>query len=134
MLTNDQYLAKTKAFISDFLQNNPSISTNPHIKWEALKCCVRGHTISFSLNKKKMLSAKQDNLENLIKHEELKFLFATTCQSSLIEQKIASFQNELNDLLENRTKSAIVRSKARWVEHGEKNTKHFLTLEKRSNA
>ena len=64
------------------------------LRWEALKCCVRGHTISFSSNKKKMLSAKQDNLESLIKHEEQKLLFATTSQSSLIMQKIASFQNE----------------------------------------
>ena len=32
LLTDDQYLAKTKASISDFLQNNPSISTNFHIK------------------------------------------------------------------------------------------------------
>ena len=95
---------------------------------------MRGHTISFSSNKKKMLSAKQDNLENLIKHEEQKLLFATISQPSLIMQKIASFQNELNNLLENRTKGAINKSKARWVEHGEKNTKYFLNLRKRNKA
>ena len=49
-------------------------------------------------------------------------------------QKTASFQNELKSLLENRTKGVIVRGKARWVEHGEKNTKYFLNLEKRNNA
>ena len=81
-----------------------------------------------------MLPAKQDNFENLIKHEEQKLLLATTSQSSSIMQKIASFQNELNNLLENRTKVAIVRSKARWAEHGEKNTKYFLNLGKRNNA
>ena len=35
---------------------------------------------------------------------------------------------------EHRTKGAIVRSKTRWVEHGEKNTKYSLNLEKRNSA
>ena len=110
---------KPKVFISDCFQNNSSIFTDSHIRWEALKCCVRSHTISFCLNKKKMLSAKQDNLANLIKHEKQKLLLATTSQSSLIMQKIASFQNELKNFFENRTKGSIVSSKACWVKHGE---------------
>ena len=35
------------------------------------------------------------------------------------------------NLIENRTKGAILRSKCDWYENGEKSTKFFLNLEKR---
>ena len=37
----------------------------------------------------------------------------------------------LKRITEQRVKGAIIRSKARWVEYGEKNTRYFLNLEKR---
>ena len=37
----------------------------------------------------------------------------------------------LRRLLKSRTKGAILRSKTRWYNEGEKNTKYFLNLEKR---
>ena len=42
-------------------------------------------------------------------------------------------QSKLFDenLIENRTKGAILRSKCDWYENGEKSTKFFLNLEKR---
>ena len=41
-------------------------------------------------------------------------------------------KEELEKLAEIETKGAILRSKARWTEAGEKNTKYFLNLEKRN--
>ena len=38
----------------------------------------------------------------------------------------------LEKLLHNKTKGAILTSKGRWFEHGERNTKYFLNLEKRN--
>ena len=33
---------------------------------------------------------------------------------------------------EQKTKGAIIRSRARWYEHGERNSKYFVNLEKRA--
>ena len=41
-------------------------------------------------------------------------------------------KTELQRLAEHKTKGAIIRSKARWYELGEKNNKYFFNLEKRS--
>ena len=41
---------------------------------------------------------------------------------------------ELNKIMEYKTKGAIVRSRIRWHEEGEKNTKSFLNLEKRQHS
>ena len=35
-------------------------------------------------------------------------------------------------IAEHKTKGAIVRSRARWYEHGERNSKYFMNLEKRA--
>ena len=39
---------------------------------------------------------------------------------------------ELNKIDEYKTKGAIIRSRTRWHEFGEKNTKYFLNLEKKT--
>ena len=41
-------------------------------------------------------------------------------------------KKELEDILENRTRGAMIRSKAYWFEGGEKPTKYFFRLEKRN--
>ena len=76
-----------------------------------------------------MLSMKQDALENLIKYEETNLL--TTNDTKTTIDKISFYQNELENLVQNQTKGAKVRSRARWAENGEKNTKYFLNLEKK---
>ena len=40
-------------------------------------------------------------------------------------------KRELETIIEHQTKGAILRSKSRWYNEGEKNTKYFLNLEKR---
>ena len=42
-------------------------------------------------------------------------------------------RNELNQFIQNDAKGAAVRSRARWIEFGEKNSRYFLGLEKWHN-
>ena len=39
---------------------------------------------------------------------------------------------ELQKIAVHKTKGAIIRSRARWYEHGERNSKYFMNLEKRA--
>lgn len=48
------------------------------------------------------------------------------------QEEYSSVTSELNSLLSIKTKGALLRSKAKWVEEGEKNTSYFLKLEKRN--
>ena len=75
-----------------------------------------------------MMSMRQDALENLIKYEETNLL--TTNDTKTTIDKISFYQNELENLVQNQTKGAIVRSKARWADNGEKNTNIFLIWKK----
>ena len=107
---------------------HPNVKGSFKMRWEALKCFLRDHTINYSCRKKKMLSVRQDALENLIKYEETNLLTTNDIQTTL--RKISFYQNELENLVQNRTKGAIVKTRARWAKNGEKNIKYFLKLEK----
>ena len=53
-------------------------------------------------------------------------------ETSHLEDDIIDKQKlEYEKIIEYRTKGAILRSKAKWYNEGEKNTKYFLSLEKR---
>jgi len=49
-----------------------------------------------------------------------------------LDAKITQKKTELEKLVEEKVKGVIIRSRARWYEHGEKPTKHIFYLEKRN--
>ena len=65
--------------------------------------------------------------EILLKHVE-------ASEQINILNTISTAQSALDDFIDMRTERAIVRSRARWTELGEKNTKNFRTLESKHAA
>ena len=57
-------------------------------------------------------------------------MLATSTKKRLLQTLIALQQNELDKHFEHLAQDQIVRSRAKWAELGEKNTKYFLNLEK----
>ena len=53
------------------------------------------------------------------------------CEATRLETE--KVKNELEALCDEKVEGIIIRSRARWHEHGEKNSKYFLNLEKRNN-
>lgn len=51
-------------------------------------------------------------------------------RSNVTKREVEKLKSELEALYDQRVEGIIVRSKARWHEHGEKNSKYFLNLEK----
>ena len=51
--------------------------------------------------------------------------------NSQLRVEIYNARTRLKNITEQKVKGAMVRSKVRWVEHGEKNTRYCLNLEKR---
>ena len=100
-------------------------------QWEYVKCQLRTDTILYSCKKAK----ENRKLETILK-EKLQAL----------EQKLSK-NNNIGDIeycdyirtkadweshVARKNNGIILRSKAKWVEEGEKNTKYFLNLEKRN--
>ena len=93
---------------------------------------IRTETITYSRakrqeskNKETYLQEKLDALDNQLCH-------GGDCFNQVLLDEYESIKTELKDMYEKRGKEAMFRSKARWIEKGEKSTRYFFNLEKRN--
>ena len=56
----------------------------------------------------------------------------TTNDTQTTIDKISFYQNEFENLVQNRPKDEFVRARVRWAENVKKNPKYYLNLEKRN--
>ena len=99
--------------------------------WDFIKYKIREETISFSKNKSKCSRRHEQYLNKQIKRLEETIPFDESEENI---SKLENFKTELDDLYNKRTNGAILRSKTRWHEEGEKSTKYFMSLEKRNQS
>ena len=111
-------------------------SVNPALLWEMIKLKVREKSLYYANTKKrktnqrefeleieKTIANLEENIDNLQVNQDTQYLH--------LEQQLEEQKSELEQIIEFRTKDAILRSKTKWHNEGEKNTKYFLNLEKR---
>ena len=89
--------------------------------------------MKYGASKKKKMTKERENIEQSIKslENDLTDMHTDDSQKQKIWLELETKKRELELLIEYQTKGAIVRSKSRWYNEGEKNTKYFLNLEKR---
>ena len=108
-------------------------TVNRALLWEMMKLKIREQSIKYATAKKAKMSRREEELE-----EEINSL-QNYIESNQINpnDKTKTFgilearKSELEKIIEYRTKGSILRSRCRWCNEGEKNTKCFLNLEKR---
>ena len=97
------------------------------VKWDIIKYEIRKYTCSYSSSKKKELNREEIDLQRRL--NELEILLSNT-ESEHLYNEYDTCKTRLNRIYENKAKGVIVRSRARWLEQGEKSTKYFFNLEK----
>ena len=126
-LQNEDYKEGIKDSIIKTVGDNPD--TAPGLLWDTIKMNIRGYTIQYSARKKKskfnIITALERRLTNLEQDS-----FNRNKENS--DREIAEIRAELDDIISTNAVGAIIRSRVRWVEEGEKTTKFFLNLEKRN--
>lgn len=90
--------------------NNKSNTTlNKRQLWDVCKINIKETTIAFCTNKCKNQKNEIVELEKRLKNGE-----------------DGEIEKQLEDLYEKRAVGAQVRARAKWIEHGEKQTKYFF--------
>ena len=104
------------------------------LKWELIKMELRGLTILYAKRKARKGREKETKIQKRM--EELDNLISNptntnhiTCQ---LKAEYITLKEDLCLIYENKAKGAIIRSKTKWIEQGEKPTKYFFNLEKRN--
>ena len=101
------------------------------LKWDLIKMEIRGFTIKYS----KLKAKKRKNEERLLQNKvnELLQKSETNPNNKQLLNELYATKLRLQIIMRQKTKGAIIRSKARWQEKGERNTRYFLYLEKRNH-
>ena len=106
--------------------------TNLKLKWEMIKMEIRSLTIPYAKNKAKNIRTLEKQLESRIESLENNIDANPGDSTDAEQQEIERLKTELCRIYEERADGAILRSKVRWIEHGEKPTKYFFNMERRN--
>lgn len=123
LLRNEEYCISIRQLILD-VEIDDAIST-PISKWEYLKFRIRKTSIAFG---KKLNKQRKEEETNIVK--ELMTLYDKLNWTEEEKGKINNLQSKVDEMYLYRAKGAYLRSKAKWIEEGEKNTAYFCNLEK----
>ena len=126
-LLNDQlFLADINCLIDTFLLENAH--KEPSLTWELLKNEIKAKTIQICNEKRQKTFCESKQLLNEI--NKINERLSTTPDSKELHDNLIRLQKKLEILSLHKTKGAQIRSRIKFIEDGEKNTKYFLSIEK----
>ena len=97
----------------------------PTLLWEKIKKRIKDRTVSYTRNKTSVETIVISQLSEKVNEYESRMPLLRDEEMLYTQSK-----QELEDKLFERARGAIFRSKVKWYEEGEKNTKYFFSLEK----
>ena len=134
-LSEAEYITRIKSIIQqtkDEYMDDKSV--NPNLFWEMVKMKVREESIKFGASKKSKLAKEQEEIEPqsiATLEQDLSDEHLDDSRKQKLWTELETKKQQLESVIEYKTKGAILRSKTQWYNEGEKNTKYFLNLEKR---
>ncbi|CAG2237600.1 unnamed protein product [Mytilus edulis] len=132
LLTDKDYVDIVKNTLSDCDKKYHNLE-NKNLKWDTMKSEIRGATVKYSKYKNMKLRERESNLKK--RQDEIHKNLSRTyldkdINTLLIELDIV--KDDLEQIVNNQTRGAIIRSHAEHCEGNERNSKYFLSLEKRN--
>lgn len=111
----------------DVKNDDIQFTINDQLFLETLLMEIRGKTISYSSYKAKCRNTKENDLIKEIELMENNF-----CTEN--KERLDTLHNELNALRAEKVKGHIIRSRAQYIDMGEKPTNFFCQLEKMNSS
>ena len=128
LLNDIDYVNKIKQFIHDV--NAKCKYMNPNLLWDFMKCEKRTVTIEYSISISRNRKKKHENA--LVKKiNELEANYSCN-PTETVSNELKNCKDDLETLYQIKTNGCIVRSRAIFIEFGERNSKYFINLEKRN--
>ena len=140
LLYDKKYVETIKETIKSTLNQYEVISNgktaysiDDQLLFETVLLMIRGKTIYYSSTKKKIQKKTEIDLENeLLTLENHLDSVNNIDEKADILDKINENKLRLDEINNSKIQGMLIRSKAKWIEKGEKPTKYFLKLETRN--
>ena len=126
LLRDENYVAMVKNKITE-LNAKYETFNNKSLLWDVIKCELRSETISYSAFKSKERKKIELQLQTDLNNLEIDL-----DNGKDVKTEYNSIKAELEQINAYKANGVFIRSKASWIEDGEKNTKLFLQIEKRN--
>ena len=114
------------------MSKNIDYMANPHIIWETLQATLRGTIIKYSKKVKRDKTNRTHELEQKISELDQKITSGYANIEKL--EKLRELNTDLIEIRKEELKGALIRSRAEWLDLGEKPSKFFLNLENRNKV
>ena len=130
LLSDETYVEKINSLIPKWVQEGENDLEDPRSVWDWVKYNIKKYSRKYSVDK-----CKEKKLEEQMLNEEFQeaYLIFENNPSQENQTTLNVLRERIEKLYEEKVEGIIVRSRARWHEHGEKNSKYFFNLEKRNH-
>ena len=125
LLTEIEYANNIRETIQNIKQTTNI--ENKTVLWEYIKCQIRTNTTEYSSKRAKQLKKQEIELNNQLKDLE------PNIDNEQVYLEYIQIKAKWEHIIQKKINGIIVRSRAQWAEEGEKNTKLFISLEKRNH-
>ena len=133
LLKEEEYRNKVISCIQETKLDNPNCDET--LLWDTIKCRVRGISVKYASARKHRMENEFKILEKcLVKARENLDIYPPEIFPHIhrvMNTKITKLESKINEHITRITEGHVVRSRTRFYEEGEKNSKYFLGLEKR---
>ena len=127
LLQDESYIAALRIKIPEFKSKYSGL-VDSTLKWDLIKMEIRGFTVKYSKQKAKAFKDREIALQEKINTLQAQAEKHPRNRSIILE--LQAQKSRLKRIMTHKTKGAILRSKVRWHEQGERNTNNFYGLEK----
>ena len=130
LLSDKLYVDEINHMIPIWLQEGREDLTDPRSVWDWVKYNIKKYSRKYAMNKSKQSKAEEELVSKAFHDAHLIFQ-KNPSQENLVN--LNSLKERIDKLYQKKVEGIIVRSRAPWHEHGEKNSKYFFNLEKRNH-
>jgi len=130
ILSDEEYVERINALIPTWVEEGKKDLNDPRSVWDWVKYNIKKYSRKYSMNKCKEKKAGEQILNKQLQDA---FVIFQNNPSQENSAALNTVQERIEKLYEKNVEGIIVRSRARWHEHGEKNSKYFFNLEKRNH-
>jgi len=126
LLRDVKYVQSMNSLIEKYIEDNSTLDAQT--KWDLCKIKIREFTIAYSTEKKRNHKNIINQLEKDLNDAEKKL---SSCPENVqLINQVDTLKRKLEMFALEEARSAQVRSRVKFIEDGEKNTKYFLNLER----